>query len=147
MASWREAALGIAVLWLPACALMAGDSLPAERAENARPAQRAGVVQPGPGGAAEPALLKDAVREDALRAWPGLPRPQLQVLAEAVIWADGSLGCPQPGLMYTQALVPGWRLVVRGPGREAVYHASQRGQWLLCPSGQMPPVRPGDVTR
>ena len=62
-------------------------------------------------------------------------------------WPDGSLGCPQPGQVYTQALVPGWRLVVQRPGREAVYHARQRGKWLLCSSGPAQSVRPGDVTR
>ena len=151
MAAWREVALGVAAVWLPGCAVMASNSVPADGAENARPAQRAGVVRAGPDEAAVLALLKDAVREDALRVWTGLPRPQLQVQlqvrAEAVTWPDGSLGCPQPGQAYTQALVPGWRLVVQGPSREAVYHASQRGQWLLCPGGPTPPVRPGDVTR
>ena len=150
MAGWREVALGVAALWLPACALTAGQSLPADRAENAQAAQRAGFVQPGPAGTVALAALEDAVRDDALRAWPGLQRPQLQVSAEAVTWADGSLGCAQPGRTYTQALVAGWRLVVRGPGREATYHASQRGAWLLCPAGALkptPPARPGEVSR
>jgi len=147
MAGWREGVLVAAALWLPACALTAGNTLPADRAENAQPAQRAGFVQPGPGGIAAQTALEDAVREDALRAWPGAQRAQLQVQTEAVTWADGSLGCSQPGRSYTQAMVAGWRLVVRGLGREAVYHASQRGQWLLCPGGALPPGRPGDVTR
>ena len=68
-------------------------------------------------------------------------------MAEVVTWTDGALGCPQPGLVYTQALVPGWRIVVRGPAREAVYHASQRGQWVLCNGVQAVPARPGDLTR
>lgn len=147
MASWRELTLAVAALWLPACTLMAADSLPVDRAENARPAPRAGQVQPGPAGTAALTVLKEAVRDDALRAWPELQRTQLRVQAEAVTWADSSLGCPQPGLAYTQALVPGWRLVVRGPGLEVVYHASQRGQWLLCAGGPAQPVRPNDVTR
>lgn len=71
----------------------------------------------------------------------------MQVSTEAVTWSDGSLGCPQPGQTYTQALVAGWRLVVRAKGREAVYHASQRGQWLLCTGGTSAPGRPGEVTR
>ena len=28
--------------------------------------------------------------------------------AESVTWPDGSLGCPEPGMQYTQALVPGY---------------------------------------
>ena len=147
MASWREAILVAAALWLPACAMTAGTTLPADRAENAKPAQRAGFVQPGSGGLVAQGAVEEAVREDALRAWPGAQRAQLQVHTEAVSWADGSLGCPQPGQTYTQAMVAGWRLVVRGMGREAFYHASQRGQWLLCAGGAVPPGRPGDVTR
>ena len=151
MAGWREVALAAAAAWLPACALMAADSLPADRAENAQPAaSRTGFVQPGAGNTVTLAALEDALRDDALRFWPGLQRPQLQVSAEALTWPDGSLGCPQPGRAYTQALVAGWRLVVRGPGHQAVYHASQRGAWLLCPAGAMsatPPARPGEVSR
>ena len=148
MAGWREALLVAAALWLPACALTAGTTLPADRAENAQPAQRAGSVQPGPGGIAAQVAVEEAVREDVLRAWPGAQRTQLQVHTEAVNWPDGSLGCPQPGRTYTQAMVVGWRLVVRGLGREAVYHSSQRGQWLLCAGGSPPPpAQPGVVTR
>ena len=33
--------------------------------------------------------------------------------AEEVTFSDGSLGCPQPGMMYTQALVDGYRVVIR----------------------------------
>ena len=147
MASWHEAILVAAALWLPACALTAGTTVPADRAENAQPAQRAGFVQPGPGGVVAQVAVEETVREDALRAWPGAQRAQLQVHTDAVNWADGSLGCPQPGQTYTQAMVAGWRLVVRGMGREAVYHASQRGQWLLCPGGNPSPGQPGVVTR
>jgi hypothetical protein len=34
------------------------------------------------------------------------------VQAEAVTWPDGALGCPEPGIVYTQALVPGYWVVV-----------------------------------
>ena len=147
MASWREAIAVAAALCLPACAMTAGHTLPAGSAENARPSPRAGWVPAGPDGRAAQTALEAAVREDALLAWPGVPRAQMQVSTEAVTWSDGSLGCPQPGQTYTQALVADWRLVVRAKGREAVYHASQRGQWLLCTGGTSAPGRPGEVTR
>src|SRR6267142_112629 len=35
------------------------------------------------------------------------------VSAEPVTWTDGSIGCPQPGRQYTQALVPGFRIRIR----------------------------------
>lgn len=57
-------------------------------------------------------------------------------LAQAVTWRDGSLGCPQPGVMYTMALVPGWRVVLRAGGSRLDYHLSRRGQIVLCPAGR-----------
>jgi hypothetical protein len=80
-----------------------------------------------------PALLDDAARRS------GVPVAQLQVRAmQAVTWSDGSMGCPIPGRMYTQALVPGWRVEIAtaAPGAGAVlhYHASRRGAWLWCPA-------------
>jgi hypothetical protein len=52
--------------------------------------------------------------------------------AASVVWPDGSLGCPEPGMMYTQALVPGYRIVLEVGGRQFRYHASDRGHFVLC---------------
>ena len=54
-------------------------------------------------------------------------------LAEAVTWPDGSLGCPQPGMMYTQALVAGYRIRIVAVGESLEYHASARGEPFYCP--------------
>lgn len=147
MAGRRDIGLLVLALALPACALTAGNSLPAGSAENAPTVLHTGTVAPGPGGVVALAAMEEAVRDDALRAWPGLKRAQLQLHSEVVTWADGSLGCAQPGRMYTQALIPGWRLVVRSAGREAVYHASQGGYWLLCARATVSPAQPGGLTR
>jgi hypothetical protein len=56
--------------------------------------------------------------------------------AAPVTWSDGSLGCPRPDMSYTQALVPGYRIRIRAGERLLDYHASQRGQFVLCPAGQ-----------
>ncbi len=62
----------------------------------------------------------------------------LQVaLAEAVTWPDGSLGCPQPGMLYTQALVPGYRIRILAGNETLEYHASQRGQPAYCPASRI----------
>lgn len=37
--------------------------------------------------------------------------------AEAVIFASGALGCPEPDRLYTQAQVPGFRIVLALDGR------------------------------
>jgi hypothetical protein len=57
------------------------------------------------------------------------------VSAQAVTWRDGSIGCPRPGMAYAQALVPGWRIRLRGAGGELDYHAARPGTLLLCPAG------------
>lgn len=45
--------------------------------------------------------------------------------AERVTWSDGSLGCPEPGMMYTQSLVPGFRIVARAAAGLLIYHATE----------------------
>jgi hypothetical protein len=44
------------------------------------------------------------------------------VAAQAVTWPDGSLGCPEPGMMYTQVLVDGTLVVLEAGGRRYEYH-------------------------
>lgn len=76
--------------------------------------------------------LVEAVLADAARR-TGLPLASLKVAsATAVTWADGSLGCPAPGMSYTMALVPGYRIKVRAGEQELDFHASRRGQFMLC---------------
>jgi hypothetical protein len=77
------------------------------------------------------AALADAARRT------GLAPAALQVAsAERVTWGDGSLGCPQPDRMYTQALVPGYRVRIRAGGEVLDYHASMAGVPALCPGGR-----------
>ncbi len=60
----------------------------------------------------------------------------------AVTWRDGSLGCPQPGMQYSQALVPGQQLILSlasDPTQSFAYHAGARGTFSFCESPQ-PPV-------
>ena len=56
------------------------------------------------------------------------------VVAERVTWPDGSLGCPKPGMSYTQALVEGSRVVLGHDERVYVYNAGTDDQPFLCPS-------------
>ena len=53
----------------------------------------------------------------------------------SVTWPDGSLGCPRPGMMYTQALEPGMRVLVRAAGRLYDYRFGQQGTPRLCVPG------------
>jgi len=49
-----------------------------------------------------------------------------------VVWRDGSLGCPQPGMLYTQALVNGVRIRLRAGDVIYHYHSSRNGIPFLC---------------
>ena len=65
----------------------------------------------------------------------GLARDALKLVSAGVVtWPDGSLGCPRPGGMYTQALVPGYRVQIKAGTQVLDYHAGARGQVVLCPS-------------
>jgi len=52
--------------------------------------------------------------------------------AEAVTWRDSSLGCPEPGMMYSQALVEGYWVILRHGGEEYDYRADRNGRFVLC---------------
>ena len=53
--------------------------------------------------------------------------------AREVNWRSGALGCPKPGMNYTQALVPGV-LIILTVGKEAhSYHAKLGGKPFYCP--------------
>lgn len=83
---------------------------------------------PRPLDAVVAAALADAARRS------GLPATALRVVAaEAVTWPDGSLGCPLPGMFYTQALVPGYRVRVRAGDQVLDYHAGRGGAPQWCP--------------
>ena len=44
--------------------------------------------------------------------------------AEDVQWTDGSLGLPEPGMVYTKAIVSGQRITLQAQGRNFAYHAA-----------------------
>jgi hypothetical protein len=65
------------------------------------------------------------------------------VQVERVTWRDGSFGCPRKDLMYTQALVPGWRIVLASGNRWFEYHSGLTGPPFLCPPGRAKKPLPG----
>ena len=71
----------------------------------------------------------------------GIPSGEVQAVSEKrVTWRDGSLGCPQKGMMYTQALVEGTLIVLRVEGRDYQYHSGQGRAPFYCenPVGPTP---------
>ena len=83
--------------------------------------------------------VQQAIADEAERR--GVPEEEVTVAGYAeVTWRDGSLGCPQPGMMYTQALVPGHQLVLEVDGEYASYHAGRTGAFTYCAD----PVTPAE---
>ena len=46
---------------------------------------------------------------------------------EAVDWPNTSLGVPEPGKMYAQVIVPGYKVILSAAGTEYEYHAGKLG--------------------
>ena len=107
-----------------------------QEAEAANVAAGSQVMQP----------MLDQIRADAAKR-AGVTPDKVKILAaDAVTWADGSLGCPEPGMMYTQALVPGYRIAVDAAGTTFTYHAGPRGTFVHCPPERAQPPSPMDPT-
>jgi len=88
---------------------------------------------PGTGGDISlPASITDPIVADAAGRLGVDPSAVTVVSAHAETFSDGSLGCPEPGMMYTQALVDGYQVVVEANGTQLDYRGSGPGQFRLC---------------
>lgn len=68
--------------------------------------------------------------------------------ARRVHWANGAVGCPEPGMAYSQAIVPGVLILLRVNGEVHRYHAGRGRQPFYCPAdrAQAPAPDQGDDT-
>ena len=126
MVRWRGPLTGA---WL-ACTLATGCAL-GQAAGGPPPAVKADATANAPA-----AMIEAALDDAANRSTTG--RAELKVKsAEPVTWSDGSLGCPQPGMLYTQALVSGYRIVLLAGEQALNYHAAARGKPVFCPTSRV----------
>jgi hypothetical protein len=89
-------------------------------------------VLPDSSANAEPQPAVDAALRDAA-AHLGVSPTNLKVdQVEPRQWGDSSLGCPKPGLMYSQIVTPGFVITVSGAGKQLEYHSDTRGRVVLC---------------
>lgn len=127
-----------ALISLAACAACADEPKrpPMREYDSLKTQQPAGHNDP------LPQAVRDALTADATKR-SGLGADKLAIVsAEKTTWNDGALGCPQPGQMYTQAIVPGYRVWVRAGERMLIYHTSETGQLVLCPTGAVRQLKP-----
>ena len=133
MVRWRAP---LTSAWL-ACTFVSGCAL-GQAAGGPPPAAEEKAVMNAPAEMIEAALDDAANRSTTARA-------DIKVAsAEAVTWPDGSLGCPQPGMLYTQALIAGYRIVLQAGEQTLNYHAMSRGKPVFCPAGRVVPPVQGD---
>ena len=87
-------------------------------------------------------LLDDILADAAARA--SLSSSEINVVrAQEQTWSDGSMGCPQPGQMYTQAQVNGYQVILAAAGEEYDYRAADTGYFILCEKPASPVIPPG----
>jgi hypothetical protein len=112
------------------------DILPTTKPPKAVPID---PIDAGPAVTGEaPAILMEDIRADLAEKSGAAEEEMLVIRDQAVIWNDGSLGCPQPGMMYTQALVPGFWVIIQVGELEYDYRASESGHFVLCEGGGLP---------
>ena len=65
--------------------------------------------------------------------------------ATTVTWRSGAMGCPKPGVSYTDVLVPGVWILLRVDNAIYEYHGLPGGQPFYCPAewAEGPVVGPG----
>ncbi len=121
-----------------------GSSVPPSSAPPSTPPLSATPLPPRtspgslPGTAMDPSspLVTDAVAD--LASQLDLSSDEVTVVAaREVTWPDGSLGCPEPGMMYTQALVDGTLVVLEADGQRYEYHG---GTPLVLCENPKPPI-------
>jgi hypothetical protein len=101
-------------------------------------------AEAGSGGAAAAALEPRVEEAIALLVDDGIERDAIEVvLAEPVVWSDGSIGCPEPDVMYTQALVEGYRVVLAVDGEEIAFHGADNQPPFRC-DGPVEPASGGN---
>lgn len=77
------------------------------------------------------AQLRLAIEDAAVTAGVAVDAVAL-VEGGGVTWRDGSLGCPEPDMMYTQALVEGYRFVLEVAGERVTYHGATGQDPFRC---------------
>jgi len=91
-----------------------------------------------------PTNLLEEMRADLVQRSGVAQEAILVIRDQAVTWSDGSLGCPQPGVFYTQALVPGYWVVLEVGEKQYDYRASASGYFFLCEGSSLPFTRPSN---
>jgi hypothetical protein len=119
---------------------MSRETRPAPRLPERVPADPDALASPVMG--ETPGELLELIKSD-LVSRTGASSGEIIVLRDqAMVFNDGSLGCPQPGMFYTQATVAGYWVVLELGQVEYDYRATENGSFILCEGGGLPSIQP-----
>lgn len=150
--------LGASVLLLLALAACQGQQSGDEQASQAEPSESEQAQTSNDGnessegkdmsaGNADRMSLEEAVdaaRQDLAGRSGVTPESISVVEAKNVTWRNGALGCPEEGMMYTQALVEGFYILLDDGEGEHAYHAGRDGKPFFCPAERSQPPLESD---
>ena len=85
-----------------------------------------------------PGVTITAIKDDLAKKLD-IPHDAIEVvMSRSVTWNDGSLGCARPGQIYTQAVVPGYQVILMVEGLRYDYRAAESGYHFLCELPTLP---------
>ncbi len=79
-----------------------------------------------------PSDLRDQIIADVIQRSGAERSAIVMVREEAVVWPDGSLGCPEPGMAYLQVLIEGYWIVAQVGDVSYDYRVDSSGRFRLC---------------
>jgi hypothetical protein len=112
--------------------------LPPMKTGIAAPTRIPDIAAPaGPAGEAlstadVPRAVRRAVVADAAKRFKVAESAVVLAQAEKVTWSDASLGCPEPGRMYAQMLVEGFRITAKTSAGSLIYNTDGGGNVVSC---------------
>ena len=83
------------------------------------------------GKSVDPAMIELAKQDLAQRLSVAVDQITV-VSSEYTDWPDSSLGCPQPGMAYSQVITPGYRIVLEQGQKQYDYHTGLKSMLVLC---------------
>lgn len=131
------AALLAAAVLLVACATATPGDSDAPTASPTSPSPTDEPPGDGSTGRLDQQMIDEVIRQAVEDT--GVDEGEITVVSAApVTWSDGSIGCPEEGMGYTQALVSGFQVILDVAGEQIHYHAGSDGEFFPCDDPQEP---------
>lgn len=83
-----------------------------------------------------PEAILNPILNEAAKLANVSPQELVIVRADAVVWNDGSFGCPEEGMEYAQMLTNGYWVIISAARQTYDFRVGRDGSFLLCPPGR-----------